>query len=60
MHKTNKVISEVLFNRGLIWIVMAYIGSRHEDTREAVLFMFFAMAVYNFYKSWKVWNEEEE
>ena len=56
----SKVLSEVLYNRGLIWLVMACIISRHEDTGESALFMSIAMAIYNFYKSWKVWNEGEE
>lgn len=56
----NKVISEILFNRGLIWIMLAYVRALHEDTNgELVPFMFFGMAVYNFYKSWKAFGTEE-
>lgn len=42
----NKVISETLFNRGLIWIALAYIRAVHEDTNSELMpFMFLALAV---------------
>lgn len=56
----NKVISEILFNRGLIWIALAYIRTMRDDANSKTTpFMFFALAVYNFYKSWKAFGTEE-
>lgn len=56
----NKVISEILFNRGLIWIMLAYLRTLHEDANSKwTPFMFLILAVYNFYKSWKTFGTEE-
>ncbi len=50
----NKIKSEVLFNRGLLWLVLAYVRALHQDTNSKIApFMFLAAAAYNFYRSWK-------
>lgn len=50
----NKIKSEILFNRGLIWFALAYIRALHQDANSKVApFMFLLAAVYNFYMSWK-------
>jgi len=54
-----KIKSEVLFNRGLLWIVLAYVRALHQDTNSEIApFMFLVAAAYNFYRSWKAYAEE--
>lgn len=56
----NKVISEILFNRGLMWVVLANVRAMRGDTIGKLLpLVFFAFAVYNFYRSWKMFGTEE-
>lgn len=53
----NKLASEILFNRGLLWILLAYVRALHEDKNSKYApFLFFAAAIYNFWKSYKAWE----
>lgn len=55
----SKIKSEVLFNRGLLWIVLAYVRALHQDANGKIApFMFLAASAYNFYRSWKADVEE--
>lgn len=55
----NKIKSEVLFNRGLLWLALAYIRALHQDANSKIAtFMFLVAAAYNCYRSWKAYYEE--
>jgi len=51
----NKVLSEVLFNRALIWLVMASLADNNSWLKGAYI----ALAVFNVAKSLKAWAGED-
>ena len=51
----SKVLSEVLFNRTLIWLVMAALTDDNSWLKGAYI----VLAVFNMAKSLKAWSEED-
>ena len=51
----SKVLSEVLFNRALIWLVMAALADDNSWLKGAYI----VLAVFNMAKSLKAWAEED-
>lgn len=54
----NKIMSEVLFNRALLWLVLAYVRSGIERNRWLAL-VFFVPCIYNIWKSYEAWCNNE-
>lgn len=55
---TNKLMSEILFNRALIWIAIGLMESVARGSKDASP-LFIIAALYNMYKSFKAWTEVE-
>ena len=56
----NKIKSEILFNRGLLWLALAYVRALHQDTNSKIApFVFLVVAAYNFYRALKTEAEGE-
>lgn len=53
----NNLKSEILFNRGLLWLVIADIAISH-DANKWVVFAQLALVVLNFWKSFKAYEVE--
>lgn len=53
----NNVKSEILFNRGLLWLVIADITISH-GANKWVVFTQLALVVFNFWKSFKAYEVE--
>ena len=47
--------SEILFNRALLWLLMGAVVMGR-DGHDLLAFSYTALAIYNFWKSWKAWE----
>lgn len=54
----NRLMSEVIFNRALLWMVLAYVALQM-DANRAFVVADMVLAVYNIVKSYMIWRAEE-
>lgn len=54
----NKLKSEILFNRALLWLILSFVRSM-QDVNRWMAFVYLIPSVYNIFKSYEAWAESE-